>query len=403
MKYIVVLGDGMSDLPLKELNNKTPLQCAKKPAIDFLAQNGVVGMVKTVPEGISPGSDVANLSVMGYNPKVYYTGRSPIEAISMGIDLASDDIAFRCNLVTLSEDENYSDKTMLDYSADEITSEEAKELIDEVNKYFKTNDIEFFSGISYRHCMVWHKGLKGLGLKPPHDISDKKITEYMPKNNLIAEMMIKSYDILKNHKVNIERVKKGLKPANSIWLWGEGSKPQLSNFYDKYKLKGSVISAVDLIKGLGICAGLNSIEVEGATGNIHTNFDGKAKSAIDELFKYNQDFVYVHIEAPDECGHRKEIENKVKAIELIDEKIVKPIVEALNKNSEEYSILVMPDHPTPLELKTHTSDPVPFIIYRSTKKVTSNVNRYDEEQAKQTGVYISEGYTIMDKFLKNQL
>lgn len=405
MKYIVMLGDGMADLPLEKLNGKTPLQCAKKPNIDLLAQNGIVGMVKTVPDGIAPGSDVANLSVLGYNPKKYYTGRSPLEAVSMGIELSDTDVAFRCNFVTLSDENNsneinYSNKTMIDYSADEITSEEAAQLIAEVNKYFKTDDIEFFAGVSYRHCMVWNNGKEGLKLVPPHDISDKKITNYMPTNEIISQMMIKSYDILKNHPVNIARVAKGLRPANSIWLWGEGKRPSISKFYDKYKLKGSVISAVDLIKGIGMCAGLNSIEVEGATGNINTNFAGKQQAAIKELFIENKDFVYIHVEAPDECGHRGEIKNKIEAIEMIDKKIVGPLIKTLNESNEDYSILVMPDHPTPLALKTHTSDPVPFIIYRSTEKINSGIKGYDEEQAKSTGLYIAEGYTMMDTFLK---
>lgn len=401
MKYIVILGDGMADLPLKELDNKTPLQCAKKSNIDFLAQNGTVGMAKTVPDGIAPGSDVANLSVMGYNPKQYYTGRSPLEAVSIGIKLADTDIAFRCNLVTLSEELKYEDKAMIDYSSDEITSEEAAELIAEINKHFKTDEIEFFSGVSYRHCMLWHNGMEGLNLVPPHDISDKKIKDYMPKNQKIRQMMIESYNILKNSPVNQKRINLGLKPANSIWLWGEGKKPNISGFYNKYHLKGSVISAVDLIKGLGICAGLKSINVKGATGNINTNFEGKAKAAIDELLENNQDFVYIHIEAPDECGHRREVQNKIKSIELIDEKIVKPIIKALDNSLEDYSILVMPDHPTPLALKTHTSKPVPFIIYRSNNKIKSGLNGYDEEQAESTGIYIKEGHTIMDMFLNN--
>lgn len=399
MKYIVILGDGMADLPLEELKNKTPLQCAKKPTIDKLARKGIVGMVKTVPDGIAPGSDVANLSVMGYNPKKYYTGRSPLEAVSIGIDLADTDIAFRCNLVTLSDEINYSNKTMIDYSSDEISSQESAKLIDEINKHFKTDEIEFFAGISYRHCMIWHNGLQNLGLTPPHDISDKKIKTYLPKNDLIYSMMSKSYDILKNHEVNLKRAEKGLHTANSIWLWGEGKKLSIPKFYDKYKLNGSVISAVDLIKGLAISAGLTSVNVEGATGNINTNFDGKGKAAINELLNNNKDFVYVHIEAPDECGHRHEIENKIKAIELIDEKIVTPIVKALDESGEDYSILVMPDHPTPLALKTHTSDSVPFVIYRSNNKMDSGIKGYDEQQAKSTGAYINEGYTLMDRFL----
>ncbi len=399
MKYIVILGDGMADLPLEELKNKTPLQCAKKPTIDNLARKGIVGMVKTVPDGIAPGSDVANLSVMGYNPKKYYTGRSPLEAVSIGIDLADTDIAFRCNLVTLSNETNYNDKTMVDYSSDEISSQESAKLIGEINKHFKTDEIEFFAGISYRHCMIWHNGLQNLGLTPPHDISDKKIKYYLPKNDLIYNMMSKSYDILKNHEVNLKRAEKGLHTANSIWLWGEGKKLSIPKFYDKYKLNGSVISAVDLIKGLAISAGLTSVNVEGATGNINTNFCGKGKAAINELLNNNKDFVYVHIEAPDECGHRHEIENKIKAIELIDEKIVTPIVKALDESGEDYSILVMPDHPTPLALKTHTSEPVPFVIYRNNNEMDSGIKGYDEQQAKSTGAYINEGYTLMDRFL----
>lgn len=400
MKYIVVLGDGMADLPLKELNNKTPLMCAKKPNIDFLAKNGTVGMVKTVPEGIAPGSDVANLSVMGYNPKKYYTGRSPLEAVSIGVEMSDTDVSFRCNLVTLSDEVDYSQKTMVDYSSDEISSEEASKLIQQINAHFKTNEIEFFSGISYRHCMIWHDGITGLNLTPPHDISDKKITEYLPKNTQILDMMQRSYDILKDNPVNLDRIKRGLKPANSIWLWGEGKKPAISKFYDRYGLNGSVISAVDLIKGLGICAGMKSIDVEGTTGNIDTNFEGKAKAAIDELLKNDCDFVYVHIEAPDECGHRHEVQNKIKSIELIDEKIVAPILKSMDESGQDYSILVMPDHPTPLSLKTHTSDAVPFVIYRSNQKINSNVNSYDEQQAKSTGIYISDGYTIMDRFVE---
>lgn len=402
MKYIVMLGDGMADLPFEGLGNKTPLQCAKKPNIDYLAQNGKVGMVKTVPDGIAPGSDVANLSVMGYNPKKYYTGRSPLEAVSIGIQLADTDIAFRCNLVTLSDDKNYADKTMVDYSSDEITTAEATELIKCVNEHFKTSEIEFYAGISYRHCMVWHNGLQGLGLTPPHDISDKKITTHLPKNEVILDMMVKSYDLLKNHPINIARVERGLRPANSIWLWGEGTRPAISKFYDKYQINGSVISAVDLIKGIGICAGLDSIEVEGATGNINTNFLGKGQAAIDQLLNKNKDFVYIHVEAPDECGHRREVENKVRAIELIDEQIVGPLIRALDIAHEQYCILVMPDHPTPLALKTHTSDPVPFIIYTSNEKIDSKVNSYTEEEAQKTGLFVSEGHTIMDIFLQKK-
>lgn len=402
MKYVVILGDGMADYPVPQLDNKTPLQYAKKPNIDELAKKSVIGLVKTVPDGIPPGSDAANLSVMGYNPKKYYTGRSPLEAVSMGIELSDTDVALRCNLVTLSEHEDYANKTMIDYSSDEISTEEARVLIEAVNQALKTETITFYPGISYRHCMVWDNGKTGLGCTPPHDILEKKITDFLPKESsgLLLDLMIKSYDILSQHPVNIARQQKGLRPANSIWLWGEGKKPMLSSFKEKYSISGSVISAVDLLKGIGICAGLTSIDVEGATGNIHTNFSGKAAAALEAL--KTDDFVYVHIEAPDECGHRYEVENKPRSIELIDEKVVGPILEGI-KAFGDYRILVLPDHPTPLSLRTHTSEPVPFILFDSTDEKVSGVSGYDEEQAKTSGVFIEEGYTLMDLFIKGSL
>lgn len=400
MKYVVILGDGMADYPMPELDDKTPLQYAKKPAIDMMASKGTVGLVRTVPEGIAPGSDAANLSVMGYNPKVYYTGRSPLEAVSMGLDLSSADVALRCNLVHLSEDESeYSDKTMIDYSSDEISTAESKVLIEAVNNALKTKDINFYPGISYRHCMVWSNGNTSLGCTPPHDISDKKITDYLPKeeSGLLLNLMKKSYEILKDHPVNQARKARGLRTANSIWLWGEGKKPALSSFQEKYHKTGAMISAVDLLKGIGICAGLDSIDVEGATGNIDTNFIGKANAAIQAL-ENGKDFVYVHVEAPDECGHRHEIENKVKAIELLDSQVVKPILEGISKF--DYRVLVLPDHPTPLRLRTHTSEPVPFIIYDSTDEIQSSAKSYDEFEAKKSGVYVDDGYKLMDLFIK---
>lgn len=400
MKYVLILGDGMADYPLVQLDNKTPLQYAKKPNIDFLAQKSEVGMVKTIPDGIPPGSDAANLSVMGYNPKLYYTGRSPLEAISMGIDLSDTDVAIRCNLVTLSDDGEYNRKTMIDYSSDEISSEEARELISEVNKHFKSDSVCFYPGISYRHCMVWNNGPTGLDLTPPHDILEKKVTEYLPTgedNKMLLDMMLKSYDILKDHPVNRARVARGLRPANSIWLWGEGKKPSIPKFHDKYRLNGSVISAVDLIKGIGILAGLRNIEVEGATGNIDTNFSSKAQEALKEL-ESGQDFVYLHIEAPDECGHRHEIDNKVKSIELIDEKVVGPIIKGLEKY-DDYRILILPDHPTPLSLRTHTREPVPFLLYQKSNQINSGVAGYDELQADKTNIRFNEGYKLMDHFI----
>ena len=398
MKYIVILGDGMADYPIEALGNKTILESAYKPNIDALAKKGILGMVKTVPDGMKPGSDVANLSAMGYDPESCYTGRSPLEAVSIGIDLNETDVAFRCNLVTLSDEANYADKTMVDYSAGEITSEDAAKLIASVNEAFKNEKIEFYSGISYRHCMVWHEGPLNLGLTPPHDISDRKITEYMPQNEVIRTLMEKSYEVLKDHPVNKERMAKGLRPGNSIWLWGEGTRPAVSNFEESFGLKGSAISAVDLIKGIAISAGLRSIDVEGATGNYDTNFAGKAQAAIDELLN-GSDYVYIHMEAPDECGHRGELDNKKLSVELIDKEVVGPVVEAMRKAGEDFSILVMPDHPTPIKIKTHTSDPVPFLIYRSNDEKDSGLDSYNETTAASTGLYIEKGYTLMQKFL----
>lgn len=399
MKYIVMLGDGMADYPVKELGDKTPLQVARKPAIDHLAEGAELGMVKTVPDTLKPGSDVANLAVMGYNPLECYTGRSPLEAVSIGIDMSDTDVAFRCNLVTLSDEADYAQKTMVDYSSDEISSAEAAQLIAAVNEAFQNDELLFYPGISYRHCMIWHNGKTGLNLTPPHDISDRKVTEYLPEHPMILDMMKRSYDVLKNHPVNLSRMARGLHPANSIWLWGEGTKPGVSNFKEMHGVNGSVISAVDLIKGIGICAGMKVIEVEGATGNVNTNFAGKAQAAIDTLLKDGQDFVYIHVEAPDECGHRGEIENKVKSIELIDSQIVAPLLAALKEAGEDYAILVMPDHPTPLAIKTHISDPIPYLLYSSRDVKESGITTYTEETCKSTGVYVAQGYTLMDQLL----
>ena len=404
MKYIVILGDGMADEPVAELGGKTPLEVAQKSVIDDMAAHGEVGMVKTVPDGIPPGSDVANLSVMGYSPHENYTGRSPLEAVSMGIQLADTDVTFRCNLVTLSEDEPYSSKTMIDYSSDEITSEEAAELIKTIQNHLGTDEFRFYPGRSYRHLLVWNNGHTGNVLTPPHDILERSITTYLPKGDnspALLRMMEQSASLLQDHPVNIQRRAKGLRPANSIWLWGEGKRPVLPSFCDKYGLKGSVISAVDLVLGIGICAGLEPVEVEGATGNLHTNFTGKAQAAIDQLLVKNKDFVYLHIEAPDECGHRHEIDNKVKSIEIIDRQIVEPVKKALDASGEDYSIMILPDHPTPLRLRTHTSNPVPYIIYSNTTSRQSGVNSYNEKTGESTGLFIEEGFRLMDRFLQS--
>lgn len=399
MKYVVMLGDGMADYPVEALGGKTPLQVAKKPHIDQLAAHGELGMVKTVPEGMKPGSDVANLSAMGYDPLECYTGRSPLEAVSIGIEMSDTDVAFRCNLVTLSDEPDYGQKTMVDYSSDEITSAEAAELIAAVNEAFQAEALLFYPGISYRHCMIWKEGPVGLDLTPPHDISDQKVTGHLPVNPVILDLMKRSYDLLKDHPINQARISRGLHPANSIWLWGEGTRPGVSRFQEAYGVRGSVISAVDLIKGIGICAGMKVIEVEGATGNIDTNFRRKGEAALQTLLD-GQDLVYIHVEAPDECGHRGEMENKIRAIELIDEEIVGPLLQGLEAAHEEYSILVMPDHPTPLAIKTHISDPVPYVLYRSAKPVDSGISTYTEETASGTGIYVERGCDLMKKLLE---
>lgn len=399
MKYIVILGDGMADEPLAQLGDKTPLEVANKPTMDMIASLGEMGTVKTVPDGIAPGSDVANLSVLGYNPNNCYTGRSPLEAASIGVPLGEHDVTFRINLVTLSDDEEYQDKTMVDYSSDEISSTEGAQLIAAIQDAFSNNDIHFYAGTSYRNLMVHGGGSINCKLRPPHDISGKTITQYLPQGDnaeLIFDMMRKSYDVLKSHPVNLDRKARGLNPANSIWIWGQGKKPFLDNFYDRHKKNGVIISAVDLLKGIGMCAGMDIIEVPGATGNIHTNFEGKAKAAADALLS-GKDFVYLHIEAADECGHRGEVENKVLAIEKIDS-VIAYIIGELDKSGEQYSILLLPDHPTPLATKTHTSDPVPYVIYRSGESADRMPRTYTEKQARDTGLFISEGHTLLDRF-----
>lgn len=401
MKYLVMLCDGMADEPNEALGNSTPMERANKPCMDSLAAKAEVGIVKTVAEGLKPGSDVANLSVLGYEPAVYYSGRSPLEAASIGIDLKDTDVTLRCNLVTLSDDEDYENKTILDYCADDISSEEAKILIEYIQEKLGNDVFRFYPGVSYRHCLVWSNGNPHPGvLTPPHDITGKVITDYIPKGEAVDELydlMKKSYDLLKDHPVNQARIARGKRPANSIWLWGEGTKPLLDNFSEKFGIKGSMISAVDLLKGIAICAGMNSVDVEGATGYLDTNFDGKCKAAIEE-FKKGADLVYIHVEAPDECGHRGEIENKVKAIEMIDEHILGPVVEFL-KGYDDFAVLVCPDHPTPLSIRTHTSTPVPYLIYDSKNEINSGVKVFCEKEARETGNYIEKGFTMMNYFL----
>ena len=401
MKYLVVLCDGMADTNDKNiLGGKTPMELAKKPNMDALAAVGEVGMCKTVADGLKPGSDVANLTVMGYDPAVCYTGRSPLEAASIGVELTDTDVALRCNIVTLSDEENYADKTMVDYCAGDISTEEAREIIKTVQEHFGNDIYKFYPGVAYRHCLIVNGGTTELGnMTPPHDISGRVIGDYLSDNENakpLIELMKKSYEVLKDHPVNLERIKRGERPANSIWLWGEGKKPSLENFKEKFQISGTVISAVDLLKGIGICAEMDVPEVEGATGYLDTNFDGKVEAA-KKAFADGSDLVYLHFEAPDECGHRGEAENKVKAIEIIDSKVVGVMRDYLSTFGD-FRILIMPDHPTPLNTKTHSAKPVPYLIYDSTK-VLGGVATFTEQTAESTGVYVEHGPDIMKKLI----
>ncbi len=402
MKYLVLLCDGMADMPYESLGNKTPMELANKPLIDKLAKVSEVGMCKTVANGLKPGSDVANLSVMGYDPMVCYTGRSPLEAASIGVDLKETDVALRCNIVTLSNEKNYCDKTMVDYCAGDISTKEAHEIIKTVEEKLGNEIYKFYGGVSYRHCLVVDNGTTDLGeMTPPHDISGRVIGEYLSKSENAApliDLMKKSYDILKDHPVNLKRREKGLNEANSIWLWGEGRKPALENFYEKNGVKAAVISAVDLLKGIGICADMLTPEVEGTTGYLDTNFEGKAKATID-AFKNGCDLVYLHFEAPDECGHRGEAANKVKAIEVIEQRAFVSVFDYLENCGDDFRILIMPDHPTPLNTKTHSSAPVPYLIYDSRTEV-NGVEKLTEKFAESTGIFVEHGPSIMNKLLE---
>ncbi len=401
MKYLVIVYDGMADRKIPDLGNKTPMQVAKKPMMDALTRTSLCGTVSNVPVGMVPESDTANLAILSYDPKIYSKGRSPLEALSMGIDMKPDEVAYRCNVVTLSEEGAYEDKIMLDHSADEITTAEADLLIKALDEALGDEMRKFYTGVSYRHCLIWKNGDDSYPFMRPHDIIGKPIREHLPKGEAGAEflrLMKESYDILNHHPVNEARRAHGLRPANSAWFWSPGKKPALPSFYDKFGLKASVISAVDLIKGIGLCAKMESIDVEGATGNVHTNYKGKANAAID-AFRRGQDLVYVHVEGPDECGHRAEIENKVLSIEKIDSLILAPVVEYLQSTGEDFHVMGLPDHPTPIEIRTHSMEPVPFFIYRSERTV-SGVENLDEDTAAATGLYIPDGTALMEMLIK---
>ncbi len=397
MKYVVILGDGMADKPIASLGDKTPLQVANKPYIDGLCARAELGMMKTVPDGMKAGSDVANLSVLGYNPKYGYTGRSPLEAASIGIELKDTDVTARANLVTVSDEDNYQDKTMIDYSAGEISTEEAKELIEYLASRLNDDKYKLYSGISYRHCLVIDNGVVSGDLTPPHDITGKPVKEYLPSGEYLR-LVKESYELLKDHPVNQARVKAGKRPANSLWFWGEGTKPALENFENRFGVNGGMISAVDLLKGIGKLTGMRVIEVAGATGNYDTDFIGKANACLNGL-RTGLDMVYVHMEAPDECGHHGDLEHKIYSIERID-KVVETVVEGLKQDGEEFAVLIAPDHPTPIATMTHCADPVPYLIYRSNKNLFNGGEKYDEVWAKSTGVFEEDGYKIMEKLIK---
>lgn len=400
MKYVVFLCDGMADYKLEEFGNRTPLQAAYKPNMDKYSKKAVIGTVKTVPDNLSPGSDVANLSVMGYDSDIYYTGRSPLEAASIGVKLKDNETSFRANLVTLSGDGEYEELTMEDYSAGEIKTEDSKKLIEELQSIINDEKTSIYPGVSYRHLLVLSdKELNGK-LTPPHDISKKAVKSYLPQDEEILALMKKSYEFLKDHPYNKKRIAEGKNPASSIWVWGEGKRPKMDSFFEKFHVKGSVISAVDLIKGIGILTDMRSIDVPDVTGNIDTNFDGKAKACIDAL-KEGDDFVYVHMEAPDECGHRFEADNKKLAIELIDEKVIGPVTQYLEESGEDFSILVLPDHPTPVSTGTHARDEIPFFAYCNKKEVQGDV--YDEDTGAKSALNIKKGHELMGKFLKLEL
>ena len=397
MKYVIVLADGMADEPILQLGDKTPMEAAKTPAMDWLAKHGQVGMVRTVPEGMKPGSDVANLSVMGYDPASCYSGRSPLEALSVGVAMESTDVIFRCNIVTVSEDEPYAEKTIIDHSSGEISTEDADILMDAVREAFNDEEFSFFTGTSYRHITVWKNG-EVLDLEPPHDHLGQVIGQFLPENPKFRAMMEKSFDILNNHPLNVQRAAQGKNKANSLWFWGAGTKPALQNFKEKTGLNGAMISAVDLLKGIAVGAGMQVINVPGATGSLDTNYEGKARAALDALLKDDNDFVYIHLEGPDEMGHQGELENKVLSIEYIDERIVAAVKAGLDEAGEDYRILILPDHPTPIRCRTHTADAVPFVLYDSTRPADQKL-AFTEKEACLSGLTVTKGHELIHKLI----
>ena len=397
-KYIVVLGDGMADEPVSELGEKTPLAYADTPAMDRLSRLSEIGTVHTIPEGMKPGSDTANLSVLGYDPKIYYSGRSPLEALSIGVPMKNTDVAIRCNIVTLSEDDvPFEEKTIIDHSSGEISTEDCAVLLEAVKKELQNEIYQFYVGTSYRHCLIWNHG-SVIELSQPHDVLGQVIGQYLPEDQNLLFMMKRSYEILADHPVNVERKKKGLNPANCCWFWGAGTKPVLSSFEEKNGLKGMMVSAVDLLKGIAAGAGMGVARVEGANGGLHTNYEGKVQAAVDAL-QGEYDFVYVHVEAPDEMGHQGSVEKKVQAIEYLDKRVIGPLTQTLDEMGISYRLLIMPDHPTPIRVRTHTSDSVPYLLYDSDAPMKETW-KYNEKEAAKSGNYVPLGHTIIDKLLE---
>lgn len=402
MKYVIILSDGMAGRPLKELGERTTLEAAHTPAMDRLAPVSELGMASMVPEGMAPGSDTANLSVLGYDPKIYYTGRSPLEALSIGVDMEDTDVSFRCNLVSLSEEDGaYEERVILDHSSDEIGTADAAVLIDALKEGLRADGYTFYTGTSYRHLLVQKDG-KEAELTPPHDILARRIGEYLPKDNILRDMMERSYEILKAHPLNEARRKKGLKPANSAWFWGAGRKPALTSFAERTGKRGVMISAVDLLKGIAAGAGMDCIHVEGANGGLHTNYAGKAKAAVDALTKGGYDFAYIHVEAPDEMGHQGKTEDKITAIENVDEKVLGTVARGLEDSGEDFRLLLLPDHPTPIETRTHTGEPVPYLLYDSTKSI-EGAEEYSEKTAALAGRNWQDGYRLLGHLLQEGL
>lgn len=397
MKYIVVLGDGMADEPIPELGNRTPLDAAATPVMDELASKGSLGTVQNVPAGMAPGSDVANLSVLGYDPAANYSGRSPLEALSVGVQMDDDDVIFRSNIVTLTEDEPYAQKTILDHSSGEISTADADVLMDAIRAKFDNDTFRFYTGTSYRHILVW-KGGKVCHLEPPHDHLGKVIGDYLPQEKVLREMMEQSFEVLNNHPLNLARAAAGKNKANSLWFWGAGTKPKVQNFYEKTGLHGAMISAVDLLKGIAVGAGMKVCEVPGATGSIDTNYEGKAQAAIDALLKEGCDFAYIHVEAPDEMGHQGRTQDKVKSIEYLDSRLIAKVKQAMEEAGEDFRMLVLPDHPTPIRIRTHTSDPVPYLLYDSTRQQKKRA-RFTEEEARLADNFEPNGFSLLEKLI----